>query len=72
MNDEDLEQFILTTSKECQEIEERIKLKRRKLDEAISLYELKLRLLERERQLDMEISKQLGLCNDKGVVKVHE
>lgn len=72
MNDENLEQFILTTSKECQEIEERIKLKRRKLDEAISLYELKMRLLERERQLDLEISKQLGLCNDKGVVKVHE
>ena len=72
MNDKDLEQFILTTSKECQEIEERIKLKRKKLDEAISLYELKMRLLERERQLDLEISKQLGLCNDKGVVKVHE
>lgn len=72
MSDEQLDQFILLTSKECQEIEERIKLKRKKLDDAISLYELKLRLLERERQLDLEISKQLGLCNNKGVVKVHE
>lgn len=72
MNDEQLDQFILVTENECREIEERIKLKRKKLDDAISLYELKLRLLERERQLDLEISRQLGLCNDKGVVKVHE
>ena len=72
MNDDELEKFILNTSKECQEIEERIKLKRKKLDEALSLYELKLRLLERERQLDLEISKQLSLCSDKGVAKVYE
>lgn len=60
MDDKSLDDYISTLTLECQEIEARILEKRSKLDEAVSLYEKKMRLLAREKELDLEIAGKLS------------
>lgn len=68
MDDKSLDDYISTLTLECQEIENRILEKRSKLDEAVSLYEKRERLLARERELDLEIASKLN-SGSKGQVK---
>lgn len=58
-DDATLDSFISSLNSQCEEIEERIKTKRSKLDVALSLLERKNSLLQRERDLDRQISEKI-------------
>lgn len=59
-DDVTLDSFISSLNSQCEEIEERIKTKRSKLDVALSLLERKNSLLQRERDLDRQISEKIN------------
>lgn len=59
-DDATLDSFISNLNSQCEEIEERIKTKRSKLDVALSLLERKNSLLQRERDLDRQISEKIN------------
>lgn len=59
-DDATLDSFISSLNSQCEEIEERIKAKRSKLDVALSLLERKNSLLQRERDLDRQISEKIN------------
>lgn len=59
-DDATLDSFISSLNSQCEEIEERIKIKRSKLDVALSLLERKNSLLQRERDLDRQISEKIN------------
>lgn len=59
-DDVTLDSFISSLNSQCEEIEERIKTKRSKLDIALSLLDRKNSLLQRERDLDRQISEKIN------------
>lgn len=60
IREQDLNSYVETLMAECQEIESRLSEKRKMLEEAISLYERRERLLAKERELDSEIASKLN------------
>lgn len=72
MSDQQLNCFIEEMSRQCEEIEARLETKKRKLDKAVSLYEKRSYLLERERQLDEEIASKINSYKSDEKVKKYE